>query len=255
MRRQKRIPIFCVAAVVCVGSVVVEAQATLIAHYEFEGNYLDSSGNGHTGTTVGSGSITNDLERGLVYDNPGHPSYLDVDSTIEIPTLSANTGVTVAAWIKRDDTNLGEDGQYAAVIGLGTSGDNPIVLMAVRNSGAMQVYVEGDGGSDQVGMTGPSGAVSNEVWTHISVTLDRVNNIARMYVNGEQSGSDVDISAVGDGALNWSAAAVGGVGAFGGYSIYAGLIDDARIYYDVLSASEIAALKNGPPRGTILVVR
>ncbi len=218
----------------------------LIAHYEFEQDNNDSSDNGHTGTVVGNGSIVNDAERGWVYSNPDSTSYVDIDNTFEIPSLPADAGVTLAAWIKRDNVTLDYAGNYAGVICLGRGGDNPIMEITIRNDGALHGYIEGDGeGYDQVTLTSPAGAVTNEVWTHVAITFDRANDVAKLYVDGTQSGSDVDISLAGDGLLEWTHASVGGSAIFDTKSIYRGLIDDACIYYEVLSADEIAALLLG----------
>ena len=232
--------------VTCVALLIVSqnASAALIAHYEFESGFTDSSGNGHTGTVTGGGVIVNDSERGNVYDNPS-ASFIDIDSTVAIPNLAANGGMTFAAWVNRDNFTASSSGSLTAVIGLGVSGDNPVMLMGVANNGSLGGYFEGDGGSDQVQLVGTAGEVTNEVWTHIAITYDRANNQAKSYVNGVLSNT-FDITAVGDGVLDWGNAGVGSYeSSTSNQKVFQGLIDDARIYDEVLTASEIRSLFNG----------
>ena len=231
----------------------VPASAALIAHYRFEGGFTDSTGNGHTGITVGSGSIVADPERGNVYYNPttaSPRSYLNIDGTVAIPTLPANGGLTLAVWVRRDVYTAGTTvptGNLVAALALGTGGDAPIASIGVNNSGAIVSYIEGNGAADQVTMLSANGLVSNLVWTHLAVTFDRVNNVGRLYLNGVQTGSDYDISIVGDGALDWAGANIGTLAAPGHPNFdFQGHIDDARIYDEVLTGSQIAALVPEP---------
>ena len=231
----------------------VPASAALIAHYQFEGDFTDSTGNGHTAIPVGSGSIVSDPERGNVYYNPttaSPRSYLDFDGTVAMPTLPANAGLTLAVWIRRDVYTAGTTvptGNLVAALALGTGGDAPIASIGVNNSGAIVSYIEGNGAADQVTMLSANGLVPNLVWTHLAVTFDRVNNVGRLYLNGVQAGSDYDISIVGDGALDWAGANIGTLAAPGHPNFdFQGHIDDARIYDEVLTGSQIAALVPEP---------
>lgn len=57
------------------------AEAGLVAHYTFDGDTDDWSGNGHHASIVGgSGGIVTDVERGQVFD-PAGASYLDLEAT------------------------------------------------------------------------------------------------------------------------------------------------------------------------------
>ena len=225
------------------------ADAGLIARYQFEGGFADSTGNGHTAVPVGSGSLVNDPERGNVYYNPtttSPRSYLNIDGTVAIPNLPANAGLTLAVWVRRDIyTARGTvtTGNLVAALSLGTGGDAPIASIGVNNSGAIFSYIEGDGAADQVTLSSANGLVTNEVWTHLAVTFDRANNVGKLYLNGVQTGSNFDISLVGDGELNWAGANIGTLAAPGNANWdFQGHIDDARIYDEVLSESQIAAL-------------
>ncbi len=174
--------------------------ASLIAHYEFEelGSTTitaDSSGNGHTGTLEGDSVIINDAERGNVYygevydGTPGNGTGVNIDNTVAIPSLAANGGVTLAAWVKRSADNEGAS-TYAYVIGLGAGGDVPVMSLGIQDgTGAVYGYIEGAGSPDaQVAVAGAAGAVTDGVWTHVAITYDRANDVAKVYVDGTQSG-------------------------------------------------------------------
>lgn len=231
------------------------AFADLLSHHEFEGDFTDSSENGHTGTSQGDGMIVVDPERGNVYETPPFNfarSYLDVDQTVSFPNLPANTNLTLAVWVQRDDYEAGTNGLFGpgnlvAALSLGAGGDTPIASIGVNNAGGVNGFIEGDGGADQVQITSNDGLVPNEIWTHIAVTFDRINDVAKLYVDGSQVGADFDISVVGDGELDWAGAQIGTLAAPGNANFdFQGRIDDARIYDEALSATQIAELATRP---------
>ncbi len=238
------------------------ASAALVAHYEFEsapgGITPDSSGNGHSGTLEGTSAIVSDPTRGNVYSGQLWTtgtigSGVNINSTIAIPTLAANTGATFAAWINRSTTN-GNASSGAYVIGLGESGDNPTMTLGINDTnGNIVGIVEGDGADTQVIVDGNT-AVANGVWTHIAITYDRVNNQAITYVNGV-AGPTIDITSVGDGALDWTNATVGRYTDGNNTTTrhFPGMIDDVRYYDEVLTGAQISALAIPEPSSLALL--
>jgi hypothetical protein len=234
--------------------------AGLVGLWEFEsapgGLTPDSSGNGHSATLEGNANLAVDPERGSVLELSGLGTDADavnINSTLAIPTLPANGGATLAAWIKRnDDASAGDTFSY--VLGLGNSGDAPVMTIGIADAtGLITGYVEGVGSPDtQVVVTGDT-AVVDGVWTHIAVTYDRVNNEAITYVNGVAQGTPTNISAVGDGALDWSFATSGRLVNASGNDVFhfGGLIDDVYYYDDVLTPVEIQTLASVSTSGTL----
>ena len=105
------------------------------------------------------------------------------------------------------------------------------------------VRVEGAGSSDgQFEVTG-NASVGANVWTHIAITFDRLNNVATTYINGVMD-SQTDISVVGDVALDFSTVKIGGE--INGNDIFLGQLDDIQVHYDVLGEGQIASLVPEP---------
>lgn len=241
------------------------APAALIGQWEFEsvnaGVTPDSTGNGHDGTLVGDAAIINDPDRGSVLSLTGIASgngYVDINSILAIPNLAANSGATLTAWIKRNDAagddNIGGD-VFANVVGLGTSGNNPTFAMSINSpSNVVQSFVEGDGGSDQAGFAGDI-SVQDDVWTHIAVVIDRVNNVGITYVNGVAQTNPADISIVGDGELDWAFGRIGELtnGSSSDINHFGGLIDDVRYYDEVLTQSQVAQTMIPEPGSLVLL--
>lgn len=239
--------------------------AELLSQHEFEGDFSDSSGNGHTAVSAGNGRLVDDPERGKVYEVPAFEtvhSYLDLDQTIGFPNLPANGNLTLAIWVKRDDYEAGTNaifgpGNLVGALALGTGGDTPIASVGVNNDGAVNGFIEGDGGADQVQITSPAGLVPDGIWTHLAAVFDRVNDVARLYVNGAQVGNVFDISIVGDGELDWAGAQIGTLAVPDNVNFdFQGRLDDARIYDEALTAAQIAALANATlPKPLTLSIR
>jgi hypothetical protein len=228
------------------------ASAALVGLWEFEsapgGLTPDSSGNGHSGTLEGNANLTVDAERGSVLELSGllvDADAVNINSTIAIPTLPANGGATFAAWIKQNsDTSAGNE--YAYVLGLGASGNAPVMTIGIDVTGLVTAFIEGDGADTQATVTGDTVVVGG-VWTHIAVTYDRVNNQGITYVNGV-AGPTTDISSVGDGALDWANGTIGRLvsGASSADHHFGGFIDDVYYYDEVRTGAQIAALVPEP---------
>ena len=229
----------------------------LVGHWEFNsarnGLVPDSSGNGHLGLLRGEAEIVRDPERGdvLRLGGPtGGAGRVDLDAVTPIPDLLAHRGLTLALWVKREPYTAGRSpdptlgpGDLVGALSLGVGGDHPIASIGVNNTGGLTGFIEGDGDADQVHLRSADGLVADGVWTHLAVTFDRGSDVAKYYVNGVQVGGSFDISAVGDGTLDWNGANVGTMAAPGHPNWdFLGKIDDARIYDRPLLPEEIAEL-------------
>jgi len=196
----------------------------LVAHYPFDGNTNDQSGNNNDGVAYGGAQLTYD---GFCTEDNAY--YFDgSDSVIRVPdrdSLDVTDSITLMAWIKpswvsrasivqkRDPVRGGSvyslDIYPGKVRGLFRYGDST----AVR-------YVEG-----------ATSIIPNR-WQHVATTYD--GRTVTVYLNGVQEGS-YDFGSVLEMQTS------GGPLEIGYYqtSTFRGAIDDVRIYNGVLAASEI----------------
>ena len=73
---------------------VNNATADLVAHYKFDGDATDSSGNGHHGTEVGTPTyVSGVFGQAIEFDGS---SYVDCGTD---PAFDITNEITVAAWI------------------------------------------------------------------------------------------------------------------------------------------------------------
>ncbi|MCU0915405.1 MAG: LamG domain-containing protein, partial [Planctomycetes bacterium] len=204
---------------------VGSAPAGLVAHYQFEGNANDSSGNGLHGVLVGAATLIGDRERGKVLSlNGGH-----VDCGTD-PRLNPGSALTVACWIK-----VGAfDKAWQAII---TKGDYGWRLQRDNTNSGLEfactgVNVPGTTWGNILGSTN----VDDGKWHHVAGVFNGAT--IGLYVDGV-----LDRSATATGAISFNAWAVWiGANAQVAGRQWVGLIDDVRIYSHALSAAEVAAL-------------
>jgi len=79
----------------------------LLAYYQFEGDYTDSSGNGRNGTAVNNVDTVYDADRDCnVLELPGSGDYVNIGGGSPCDTntwADVNGPITLAAWFKRGD--------------------------------------------------------------------------------------------------------------------------------------------------------
>ncbi len=165
------------------------------------------------------------------------------------PQIAANAGLTLMLWVYpetnhvtwRDETTPNPD--FCHLVALGAYGNTPIASLELDASKHVHGWIEGDGSDTQYEITGTD-IIDPCTWTHIAITYDRVNNAAKTYINGILD-STTAISGVGDGALNFSYGTIGG-----GFLYYPhretflGMLDDVRIYDEVLTQQQIYDIFN-----------
>jgi len=200
------------------------ASAALVAHYQFEGNADDSSGNGLNGTIHGSAAIVTDAVRGNVLSLAGDGDYVDCgnDALFDI-----TDSITVAAWVKVDAFNK----SFQAVI---TKGDETWKLTRSSQTNSMAFSCNLSG----VGAMSANGAVNvnDGQWHHVAGVYD--GSKVDLYVD---SALDISVSASGSINTNTAAVMVGQNAVWPG-RWWLGLVDDVRIYDRALSEDEIKAL-------------
>jgi hypothetical protein len=198
----------------------------LVAHYAFDGDATDSSGNGHDGTLVGGPTFVAGAKGQAVQFSGAVGPFVDLGTF----NPSALTGkLTVALWANWK----GPTGLYQGLMAKRDWWDPP--------SGNMwQIEANNAAGAVTFSRNGSYPGSGNPIlpvneWAHVAVTFD--GTTARFYVNGTQTGS----GAFSFGPNREASMHVGCCDSNGG-NPFNGAIDDVGLYNQALSVAEVKAL-------------
>jgi hypothetical protein len=190
----------------------------LVAYYPFSGNANDESGNGNHGTVFGA-TLTTDRfgNANSAYSFDGVDDYINVPHSPSLD-IAPYSSVTITAWVFRT---------------------SPASLMHVVGKRG------GCGGGDgfyQLPIGGgaiPSEDVPLNTWTHLTFTQDYDSDTIDLFVDGA-----IVLTATGYRSWNVSSTAPLKIGTSGTCVGFGGAIDEVKVYYRALSASEIQAIFN-----------
>jgi hypothetical protein len=195
----------------------------LRAHLAFADTLADSTGR-HPGTALGSPAYaTGRVGRGLVFDG--------IDDVVTLPAAALDAqDLTVAAWVY---WNGGAENQRIFDFGTGT---DQYLFLSPNSGGGLRFAIK-NSGAEQILTTA---TLATGRWVHLAVTL--AGDAGTLYVNGAVAATNPAITInPGDfkptsnylGDSQWSAD-----------PLFAGRLDEFRVYNYALSAAEIAAFLN-----------
>ena len=215
-------------------SLFADLKKGLVAHYPFNGNAKDESGNGNNGTIYGA-TLTTDRfgNENSAFRFDGKDDYIDVISNKELKQIDSKT-ITVSTWINIQKPSTG-------IIGL-----RPFWILYWTSSSTMTFYV---GQSKWKSVTAKS-KVNNKKWHHWIGVYD--GSMLKVYLDGELDNSislDNNITGrVGDGGGKYVTIGKDYHPTDNNRRRYTkGKIDDLRIYNRALSDTEIQELYIGKP--------
>ena len=99
-----------VLSVLACGYLVAGINDGLVAHYEFEGNADDSSGNGNNGTVNGLTSFENGVIGNSVKFNGEYSDNIEVSYSTSNNLNSIENELTISYWIKKKIDDYGGAG-------------------------------------------------------------------------------------------------------------------------------------------------
>ena len=220
----------------------------LVARYEFEGDFNDSSGNDNHGTPYGGMGTSPDdyvvspYRDGNVAVFDGNDDYVGLPIGDDINTM---TNCTIATWV---DFNTSSGGGYQRIFDFGPIPDvnsDPNVYMYLSPrlywdlTGPMYFAITVGGISGEQGIAAPDALASG--WHHVAVTIDADSNTGSLYVDGELVGGNTDVnltpSDLGNTTNNWL-----GRSQWPPDANLDGRLDDFRIYNRALTQGEVAHL-------------
>ena len=221
---------------------VLDIDSGIVAHYDFESDASDVSGNNNDGTLQRGASINSSDATDIVGDAKlsldGNNDFVDLNSNISsFDNLSQGT---IAGWIR---TTQNGDG---SIFTLSDSSDMEYVKFGIDDGELEWVNLNSTSG-DTVGVT--NGANLNDGdWHHVAITVGPTGN--QFFIDGVSvsanysDGSSSDTSFLSDvrnaDTVNIGKLVVGNRS----YHMVDGLLDDVRVYDRALSSSDITELYN-----------
>jgi len=206
----------------------------LVAYYPFDGGADDASGLGNHGTVAGTTVLTTDR-----FGNPDSAYLFDgLTSRITVPGSpsldSADTAVTMAAWIERAGWSL--IGQpYGPVLMKSEESANAFMYRLSVGEGNLGLAI----GNWLQNASAPF-ASETGAWYHVAGAWD--GETAFLYVDGQLAASaPLAVTAAPDGRPLVIGADDPGI-----LEVFNGKIDEVRIYNRALAPAEIAALAEQP---------
>jgi len=217
--------------------------AGLVAHYEFEGNANDSSGNGRHGTPVGGATFALG-QSGQALSLDGVDSYVAVAGYKGIgadrtdPDNPTQRAFSVACWI-----NTADVGGRGGLINWGSS-DGTGVGGQYQNFHVHQGRLRAEHGN---GRFRGAAVVADGQWHHVAMTVAAGADLSppqtQLYVDGQKDSQGADtVDAQNIWNITEDADVAIGTRASHIDRFFNGSIDDARIYDRVLTPEEVAWL-------------
>ena len=220
----------------------------LMAYYPFEGNAADASGNGNNLTVVNATLSTNRFGQpasaysfnGLRTNNGS--TILGTNSILNL----GQPGFTVQFWFKPDNTSQVTSCLFSSVNSDETADTGlAIIYNNSLSMGRISLYI-GAGKSDNVwtilNQYGVRNSYQSGQW--YCVTLTKTNTTYSLYINGI-----LDNSLTNPAAASYNKSTMirfsgykAGVGGGVGDEVFAGGLDDIRIYNRGLASNEVAQL-------------
>lgn len=196
-----------------------------IAHYLFDGNTNDATGNGLTAALAGGATWTTG-RTGQAVDLTGSGAHV----TLPAGLLAGATAFSVATWVRLDTVTT-----WTRIFDFG-SGTGAYAFLTPRSSagGARFAVTTGGAGAEQQ-INAPT-ALPQGVWTHVTVTQN--GDLGVLYVNGAEVARNAALTLrPGNTTQNWI-----GRSQYDNDPFLDGAVDSFRIYGRALTAAEVANL-------------
>ncbi len=194
----------------------------LVAHYAFENNTEDSSGNNNHGTVMGEPGFVAGISN-LALSLDGVDDYVDCGNSASFDIADE---ITLSAWINTSDTGNDEHNPFVG------KGDHAYAIKHSDNNN-IQFFIY-DSGWFTVNVS--AGESFNGDWRHVSGTYD--GSELKIYLDGGIRATTVHTGAIEIGTENLTI----GTNSEESGRFYNGFIDDVRVYNRALSDGEILYL-------------
>jgi hypothetical protein len=233
----------------------LELRDGLIAHYPFDGNANDASGNGNHGDVHGA-TLTKDRfgNADSAYNFDGIEDYIAINDT---PRLNIINAITLSAWFK-SNLPTSEHNIWSHIISKADEchSEGNYNLGLFSGNRIQFNYWEGTGVNNQYQI---NTVITQNFWHNIIVTYNYTNFEIKFYLDGvhvngnwyQNNIPDKKVPKISSNKLSiganlvaHSVASCSNVEVRKPISLFNGIIDDIRIYNRALSDSEIQSLYN-----------
>lgn len=216
-----------------------QSSAGLLAHYPFNGNAVDATGNGHDGVVVGATLTTNRFgQPNSAYAFNGATSLIVVTNSADLQPFG---DYSVSVWVDTPFFTNTFEVFFSKHFDDANSTGWTMAIIAPELGGGLPFQF---GGAPLFDIYSPQADMPTNAWFHGVFTYERSSGTCKMYINGAlvdtrvrayNNAADSDPFVIG--ALpTWKFTSTG-------YLYYfAGILDDIRIYNRVLSASDVQDL-------------
>ena len=195
--------------------------ASLMIHYPFDGNVLDSSGQGVDGEAMGAPTYGNGVDGQAIQLN-GIDDYVNL--VLDVP----ENGATTAFWF---NTSNPDSGLHAVVQNLLGGGGHDRHIFLIDGDIRIRLY-----NTEIITATGSQ--VADGQWHHVAYTYGDDVGGQQLYIDGllQASGTKAQSD------FDWQERVHFGFSNDAANNYLEGMLDDARIYNRTLTAAEIAWL-------------
>lgn len=230
---------------------LLAAQPDKVAHYNFNGNLRDSSGNRLNPVYVENITFTADRfgrpGQAALFGGPGNSSHIAIPSPA---SKISGFPFSISLWFKTPDVSRiqsllrADGGEYNLYSGywlqIGAAGPGTLSFNIGNNNGATT--------STGRNSISTAGILTANTWYHAVVNARGVNDMD-IYINGTKNANcTYDGSASSIVFCTQPNQQIGTLGFFlWGNAVFEGAMDDYRIYKKILSPSEISTLYNFHP--------
>lgn len=213
----------------------------LVALYEFDGDFLDTSGSPQAthGTPVNNPQFTAGKIGQAMY-LPRAKDYMSLNPvTLTELDFGTTADFSISMWIRQDD--FAND---PAVLSNKNwaNGGNTGVNWAVKGNGIFDLNTKGSTGTRlDLDTAQNSASLGVGVWSHVLMTIDR-DGPTKLYINGVNTGT-INLSSPGtfNGSLPWNI----GQDGTGNYSVeFTGAVDELAFWRRSLTPTEAGQLWN-----------
>jgi hypothetical protein len=225
----------------------LEVIGSLLSHWKFDGDLLDSGVAENHGLLLGPGPIFTEDRDGnpgaaLAFDGTSNLVMAEINRDLPIASSLAIRSYSIAMWVKG-----GPQPDRRVYSEASTANNAPLFNIGTQNqgiTGQVDIFIRNANNTTIVNHRLSQGIAFDGTWRHIAWVDD--NGAAVLYIDGARDATDFTYARAD---MPVDTATIGGILRAAPSHWFQGEIDDVRIYNFALSAAEVQAIASGkePP--------